>query len=133
MSPLYSRVQIRTHYHPKWFYLFFLCYEQTSTWRGLHKKLKIIGPMVWPKNNLWLQFCVVLCGGILVAGRVTNLYVPIYYKYIGELSYQWVGVHNCSTNGASWDWTVFKWLLVQIFGVVSLSDILLVALLVLAL
>ena len=87
--------------------------------------------MVWPKNNLWLQFCVVLCGGILVAGRVTNLYVPIYYKYIGELSYQWVGVHNFTTNGASWDCKVLKWLLVQIFGVVS--DMLLVALLVLAL
>ena len=65
-------------------YLVKVTESPSSTWKGLWGKLKIIGPMIWPKGSVWLQLCVVICALLLVAGRVCNLYVPIYYKHIGK-------------------------------------------------
>jgi ATP-binding cassette subfamily B (MDR/TAP) protein 6 len=58
-----------------------------STWRGIKKKVILLLPFIWPHGSLQLQLCVLACVGLLVAGRVTNLYVPLYYKKIGNNFY----------------------------------------------
>ena len=37
---------------------------------------------MWPTSSFSLQVRVMACLGILVIGRVVNLYTPIYYKHI---------------------------------------------------
>ena len=59
--------------------------QQESTWRGLLRKMAMLWPFLWPKGSVPLQLCVLVCVGLLVAGRVANLFLPIYYKKIGEL------------------------------------------------
>lgn len=56
--------------------------SQGSTWRNTWKKLGILLPFMWPKKSLMLQGCVIICILILLAGRVANVFVPIYYKLI---------------------------------------------------
>ncbi|XP_023932303.1 ATP-binding cassette sub-family B member 6, mitochondrial [Lingula anatina] len=56
--------------------------RQKSTWRGMLWKLRKLWPFIWPKKNPLLQLFVLLCALLLVAGRVVNLYVPIYSKDI---------------------------------------------------
>lgn len=56
--------------------------SQGSTFGNIVKKSKAIFPFVWPKGEPLLQLFVVICILILVAGRVINLLVPIYYKKI---------------------------------------------------
>jgi len=41
-------------------------------------------PFAWPKHNLLLQLVFILCLLLLAAGRILNLYIPIYNKQIGE-------------------------------------------------
>ena len=53
-----------------------------STFGNIYKKTKQIFPFVWPKGQLFLQIQIVICLVILAAGRVINLYVPLYYKII---------------------------------------------------
>lgn len=47
-------------------------------------KMKMIGPMLWPRGSILLQLCVIASALLLVLGRVCNLFVPIYYKKIGK-------------------------------------------------
>lgn len=56
--------------------------SQGSAFGSLWKKTKLIFPYVWPKGHYLLQLVVIICFLILAAGRVINLYVPIYYKKI---------------------------------------------------
>ena len=56
--------------------------SQGSTFGGLWKKTKQLFPFVWPRGRPLLQLDVIVCIVILAAGRVINLYVPIYYKII---------------------------------------------------
>ncbi|EFA05094.1 ATP-binding cassette sub-family B member 6 [Tribolium castaneum] len=56
--------------------------ENQSTWRNLWKKVRILAPFIWPKKDVLLQFRVIFCFLLLAGGRVINLYVPIYNKYI---------------------------------------------------
>jgi hypothetical protein len=58
--------------------------HQGSTFRNAWKKISILAPFLWPKKDILLQFRVVFCFLLLAAGRVMNLYVPIYSKLIGE-------------------------------------------------
>lgn len=44
-------------------------------------KIKILTPFLWPKP-LILQLRVIFCFGLLISGRLINLYVPIYNKKI---------------------------------------------------
>jgi len=44
----------------------------------------MLWPFMWPKGNVLLQLCVIVCVALLIAGRVANLYLPIYYKMIGK-------------------------------------------------
>ena len=56
-----------------------------STWSNVLSKVKLMVPYVWPKGNVMLQLTVILCLIILGAGRVLNVFVPIYSKYIGDI------------------------------------------------
>ena len=44
----------------------------------------MVWPFMWPKKSVILQFDVICCIGLLVVGRVVNLFTPILYKDIGE-------------------------------------------------
>ena len=54
-----------------------------STFRNAWKKIKILAPFLWPRKDIFLQFRVMFCFVLLAAGRVINLYVPIFSKMIG--------------------------------------------------
>lgn len=56
--------------------------QQGSTWRGTASKLRRLLPFIWPRSDPLLQATVVVCLVLLVGTRITNVYVPLYYKYI---------------------------------------------------
>jgi hypothetical protein len=58
--------------------------NQGSAFRNAWKKMTVLAPFLWPKTDVLLQFRVLFCFLLLTAGRVINLYVPIYSKLIGE-------------------------------------------------
>lgn len=58
-------------------------HSEGSTWKNVLSKLKMMLPYIWPKGDCWLQFVVIFCLLLLATGRVVNVFVPIYYKYIG--------------------------------------------------
>lgn len=68
-----------------------------STWKNFWKKMRTLLPFLWPKKDMSLQFRVFFCFFLLIAGRVVNLYVPIYNKMIvdsmipdkAKLIFQW--------------------------------------------
>lgn len=45
---------------------------------------------MWPRGNVFLQLLVIFCLGLLGVERAINVFVPIYYKNIGE----WVLIMN---------------------------------------
>jgi ATP-binding cassette, subfamily B (MDR/TAP), member 6 len=57
--------------------------NQGSTFRNFWKKIGRLMPYMWPKRDCALQMRVGFCFVILAAGRVLNLFVPIYNKKIG--------------------------------------------------
>ncbi|XP_025090569.1 ATP-binding cassette sub-family B member 6, mitochondrial-like [Pomacea canaliculata] len=70
--------------------------DTKSTWANIGHKIKLMIPLVWPKGSLFLQTIVVICLGLLVCGRIVNLYVPLYNRDIvnsltgsGTLTYRW--------------------------------------------
>lgn len=56
--------------------------ENQSTFRNAFSKLRVLVPFLWPKKSFVLQLCVFICILALIAGRVVNLFVPIYNKKI---------------------------------------------------
>ncbi|XP_059611887.1 ATP-binding cassette sub-family B member 6 [Phlebotomus argentipes] len=69
--------------------------DNQSTFRNAWSKIKTLAPFLWPKKDCLLQFRVIFCFVLLLAGRVINLYVPIYNKKIVDsltekpLAYRW--------------------------------------------
>ncbi|XP_055545150.1 ATP-binding cassette sub-family B member 6 [Wyeomyia smithii] len=69
--------------------------ETQSTFRGAWNKMRTLMPFLWPKKDFLLQFRVLFCFGLLLSGRVINLYVPIYNKKIVDslsdrpISFRW--------------------------------------------
>jgi len=57
--------------------------EETSTWNNTIRKVKMIAPFIWPKKSVALQLRVVACIMLVIAGRVANVYVPLYSAKIG--------------------------------------------------
>lgn len=55
-----------------------------STWQGFREKVRLLVPYMWPKGNIFLQLLVIFCLGLLGVERAINVFVPIYYKNIGE-------------------------------------------------
>lgn len=56
--------------------------DNRSTFRNVFAKLRTLLPFLWPRKSLILQINVFICILALLAGRVINLYVPIYNKKI---------------------------------------------------
>ncbi|XP_050524604.1 ATP-binding cassette sub-family B member 6 [Daktulosphaira vitifoliae] len=52
--------------------------EEQSTWSNFKRKITILAPFIWPKKSLTLQVRVILCLLLVVAGRIANVYVPLY-------------------------------------------------------
>ncbi|CAG9561870.1 unnamed protein product [Danaus chrysippus] len=53
-----------------------------STFRNVFGKMRTLLPFMWPSKSVCLQIYVFICVLALLAGRVINLYVPIYNKKI---------------------------------------------------
>ncbi|GBP92675.1 ATP-binding cassette sub-family B member 6, mitochondrial [Eumeta japonica] len=56
--------------------------ENQSTFRNVFSKLRTLLPFLWPRKSLLLQIQVMICVIALIAGRIVNLFVPIYSKEI---------------------------------------------------
>lgn len=57
--------------------------SEGSTFKNFWKKTKLVAPYLWPpRGQYMLQFFVFICFLMLIAGRVTNLFVPLYNKWI---------------------------------------------------
>ncbi|XP_059052829.1 ATP-binding cassette sub-family B member 6 [Achroia grisella] len=56
--------------------------DNRSTFRNVFSKLRTLLPFLWPRKSVLLQINVIICIMALLAGRVVNLYVPIYSKKI---------------------------------------------------
>ncbi|KAI4490941.1 hypothetical protein M0802_010615 [Mischocyttarus mexicanus] len=52
--------------------------ENASPWKNIWYKMKTLAPFLWPKSDILLQLRVIFCFGLLMLGRLINLYVPIY-------------------------------------------------------
>ena len=75
-----------------------------STWRNLWRKLMKLLPYMWPKNSPLLQLQLIICFLILASMRVTNVFVPIYYKKIVDALSSSGLVHCQSGTDLSWPW-----------------------------
>lgn len=60
--------------------------ENRSTWSSAWSRTKSLFPFLWPRNSWLLQLRVLICIGLLIGGRVLNVYVPVYQKRIGNVS-----------------------------------------------
>lgn len=56
----------------------------SSTWKDFRRKLRLLVPYMWPKGNRLLQALVLFCMALMGLDRAINVFVPIYYKNIGE-------------------------------------------------
>lgn len=56
----------------------------TSTWKDFRRKLRLLVPYMWPRGNHRLQGLVLFCMALMGLERAINVFVPIYYKNIGE-------------------------------------------------
>ena len=48
-----------------------------SSYADFFSKLKKVMPYIWPANDRWLQFLVVLCFALMVLGLVINVFTPL--------------------------------------------------------
>jgi len=55
-----------------------------STLNSWYRKMKTLAPFIWPSKSIKLQLYVIICFLMLILGRVTNVYVPLYSKKIGK-------------------------------------------------
>ena len=63
-------------------------------------------PFMWPKNSPLLQFQVVLCVLLLIGLRVTNVFVPLYYKSV---------VDSLDSSKSVWPWKeVTVWVVLKL-------------------
>ncbi|EYC31998.1 hypothetical protein Y032_0003g1344 [Ancylostoma ceylanicum] len=56
--------------------------ESSSTWSNFSRKISLILPYVWPKKSITLQLRVALCLFLLLFGRLINVALPLYSKWI---------------------------------------------------
>lgn len=75
--------------------------ENASTWRNTFRKIRILMPFLWPKKSFFLQFRVIICIGLVIVGRVINVYVPIYNKMI--------------VDGLSGPAPQFEWIIILVY------------------
>ncbi|GMT21070.1 hypothetical protein PFISCL1PPCAC_12367, partial [Pristionchus fissidentatus] len=53
-----------------------------SAWAGFSRKCSLMAPYVWPKKSFGLQLRVALCLFLLLFGRLINVALPLYNKWI---------------------------------------------------
>ncbi|KAF8358397.1 hmt-1 [Pristionchus pacificus] len=53
-----------------------------QTWEGFSRKCALMAPYVWPKKSLGLQLRVAVCLFLLLFGRLINVALPLYNKWI---------------------------------------------------
>jgi len=58
--------------------------SQGSPFRNIWSKIKMLAPFMWPSKSIKLQLHVIISVGLLIMGRLTNIYVPLYSKKIGK-------------------------------------------------
>ncbi|EPB76018.1 hypothetical protein ANCCEY_04864 [Ancylostoma ceylanicum] len=75
------------------------------TWSNFSRKISLILPYVWPKKSITLQLRVALCLFLLLFGRLINVALPLYSKWIamgGFLntlrSYLWIPIQQYTTR-----------------------------------
>ncbi|KAK6741709.1 hypothetical protein RB195_009526 [Necator americanus] len=56
--------------------------ESQSTWSNFSRKISLILPYIWPKKSISLQIRVALCLFLLLFGRLINVALPLYSKWI---------------------------------------------------
>ncbi|KAH7696353.1 ABC6 protein [Aphelenchoides avenae] len=56
--------------------------ESDSTWANFASKLALIFPYIWPKKSVRLQLQVLICLLLLALGRIINIALPLYSKWI---------------------------------------------------
>ncbi|CAJ0599427.1 unnamed protein product [Cylicocyclus nassatus] len=56
--------------------------ESQSTWSNFSHKVSLILPYVWPKKSIALQLRVAFCLLLLLFGRLINVALPLYSKWI---------------------------------------------------
>jgi len=77
--------------------------SEGSTWKGFWGKLIKLLPYMWPKDSPLLQLRVLVCVLLMALLRVTNVFVPIYYKNI-------VNSLTSLSPVSSWPWVeVLLW------------------------
>ncbi|ETN76137.1 ABC transporter, ATP-binding protein [Necator americanus] len=72
--------------------------ESQSTWSNFSRKISLILPYIWPKKSISLQIRVALCLFLLLFGRLINVALPLYSKWIGQFSFPFLV-----------DFFVFQW------------------------
>ncbi|PAV86039.1 hypothetical protein WR25_26519 [Diploscapter pachys] len=53
-----------------------------ATFSNFSRKVSLIAPYVWPKKSIGLQLRVLFCIFLLVLGRLINIAIPLYSKWI---------------------------------------------------
>uniref|UniRef100_A0A914VW61 ATP-binding cassette sub-family B member 6 n=1 Tax=Plectus sambesii TaxID=2011161 RepID=A0A914VW61_9BILA len=103
---------------------------QPSTWSNLWTKMRLMMPYIWPKKSKMLQLRVFVCFALLVIGRVMNVYLPLYYKWIvnsltnpspetQEFAFRWdwiliySALRFCQGNGFLATLRSYLWITVQ--------------------
>ncbi|CAI5446278.1 unnamed protein product [Caenorhabditis angaria] len=56
--------------------------SNASAWNNMSKKIVMVAPYVWPTKSIYLQLKVVICLFLLVAGRLINVALPVFSKWI---------------------------------------------------
>ena len=54
--------------------------EDTATWRGQLRAIGTLLPLLWPRERKGLRTRVLVAAGLLIAAKLTNVYVPFFYK-----------------------------------------------------
>ena len=58
--------------------------QDGSTFSNFWLKVKFLWPFIWPKGELLLQCYVVICFFLLILGRVSNIFIPMFYSKVVE-------------------------------------------------
>ena len=83
--------------------------SEGSTWRNFWRKIWRLLPFMWPRSSPLLQLQLFICLLLLVAMRVTNVFVPIFYKKIVDALSE-AGILTGGYSAVHWPWVqVLAW------------------------
>ena len=83
--------------------------SEGSTWRNFWRKIWRLLPFMWPRSSPLLQLQLFICLLLLAAMRVTNVFVPIFYKKIVDALSE-AGILTGGYSAVHWPWVqVLAW------------------------